>query len=209
SIRWNSPRVASTIALTDSESVTSHLTARHRRPISRTTPAVSSICDSVRAVATISAPASARAIAIARPNPRPAPVTIATLPSRRTLSRTPIGACPFFPLPASFFLELPVAPLQRRLQPLLLRPPIELVPDRRAHSPHRREADPRVFGGEHNVTQEDEVRPAGEAIAMHLPDNRLVHVPERHPHLLRLLQVPDVALHRVRARCVRQLTGRR
>src|SRR5438132_3914813 len=131
SIRPNSPNVASTIARTDSESVTSHLTARHRRPISSTSPAVSSICDSVRAVATMSAPASASATAIARPNPRPAPVTMATLPSSRSLSRTPIGACPFFPRPASFFLELPVAPFNRRLQPLLLRSPVELVHHRR------------------------------------------------------------------------------
>src|SRR5947209_1291215 len=146
SIFPNSPRALSTIALTDSESVTSHRTARQRRPMSRTSPAVSSICDSVRAVATISAPASARAVAIARPRPRPPPVTMATRPSRRTLSSTAIAAPPghfvfaFFGFAFRWILELcfpllapelGIPPLKRRLQPLLLRPAVELVDDRR------------------------------------------------------------------------------
>src|SRR5437867_10395114 len=306
SIRPNSPSDASTIALTDSESVTSHCITRQRRPLSRTSPAVSSICDSVRAVATIFTPASASATAIALPNPRPAPVTIATFPSRRSLSRTPICTCPVFLLPASFFPELPVPPFQRRLQPLLLRSTVELVhdrclaangvalgrhplhrtcahqlhrhvhdalvrrqqidvdqrhlasqrlhlrfellgryrfqhksralrllardhvageqhalrplrpaqvrphvADRRAHRPHRWKANPRVFSRQHDIAEEGEVRPAREAVTAHLADHRPVHVPDGHPHLLRLLEVPDVALHRVRRRRVRQLPRRR
>src|SRR6266540_6423129 len=146
SIRPNSASDRSTIRCTESESATSQVTARQRRPLSRTNPAVSSICDSVRAVATLSAPPPASASAIARPNPRPAPVTIATLLSRFSLSKTLIDQAPrhfvfaFFGFALRFFLELcfalvapklGVSPLKRRLQPLLLRPAVELVHDRR------------------------------------------------------------------------------
>src|SRR5579864_198699 len=82
----NSLSAAAAIALTWPESETSVLTIRHLRPILRTSAAVSSSCETVRAAATTSAPQLAKRTAIARPNPRPAPVMIATLPSSLKLS---------------------------------------------------------------------------------------------------------------------------
>src|SRR6266540_1731101 len=210
SIRPNSASDRSTIRCTESESATSQVTARQRRPLSRTNPAVSSICDSVRAVATISAPASASATAIARPNPRPAPVTIATRPSSLNLSRTatvhafrtsylvrPNSTSALRP-PTSYFLllisEPRVAPFQRRLQPLLLRPPVELVHHRRlpadrvalsghalhrprAHQLHRQVDDPLVRRQQVHVYQRNPVRQRLHLRLEFLQRNRFKHEP--------------------------------
>lgn len=59
---------------------TSQAAAMALRPVSRTLAAVASIWSAVRAVHTMSAPASANPRAIPWPMPLPAPVMMATLP---------------------------------------------------------------------------------------------------------------------------------
>ena len=88
STRPNSAIAASTRAWHWAGSETSVATISTRRPVSRTSWAVSSRRSTRRAPSTTSAPASASACANATPRPLEAPVTMATLPSSRNMSLT-------------------------------------------------------------------------------------------------------------------------
>ena len=92
STRPSSAIAASTSAVHDSGSLTSVVTVRARRPVSRTCSAVCSSSSVRRAPRATSAPASASAWAKATPSPLEAPVTTATLPSSRNRSVIVMGA---------------------------------------------------------------------------------------------------------------------
>ena len=70
------------------------------------------------------------------------------------------------------------------------------VRGRRAHRPHRREADHRVLSGDDDIAQQHQIRAAGQAVAVHLADHRLVHVEDRHPRALGLFHPPCVVVER-------------
>src|SRR5262249_23289746 len=80
SIRPNSTRARSAIALRSARDVTSVLTTLTRRPRPLTSDAVRSAPAWSSSATTMSAPIPASSSAVARPMPRPAPVTIATCP---------------------------------------------------------------------------------------------------------------------------------
>ena len=65
---------------------------------------------------------------------------------------------------------------------------------RSAHGAHGREADHGVIGGEDDVGEQHQVGTAGETVAVHLADYRLMHVEDRHPRALRLLHAPGVVV---------------
>ena len=64
----------------------------------------------------------------------------------------------------------------------------------RAKVARGREAEGGGVGGDHHVAHQGEVAAAGEAIAVDLGDDRLVHVEDRHAPALLALQLPGVVV---------------
>jgi hypothetical protein len=82
------------------------------------------------------------------------------------------------------------------------------VVGQRAEIARGREAEHGIVGRDHDVTQQRDVGAACQAMTVHLRDDGLVHVEERHAQALRALELPDVVIDRARA-AVRLLRARR
>ena len=77
------------------------------------------------------------------------------------------------------------------------------VAGRRAQVAHRRKADTRIVGDDDHVAEPCQFRPDADAGAVHLGDDRLVHVEQLDPQPLALLQPPHVVVDLVPAAILR------
>ncbi|MNZ91879.1 hypothetical protein D3C78_1108820 [compost metagenome] len=66
-----------------------------------------------------------------------------------------------------------------------------------------------VFGTDDEITHQSQIGAAGQAVALNLGDDRLVHVEQHHIQLLGLFQIPAIVIDRFVCRAITGLIPRR